>query len=349
MAEQFTGCVDGYQNGAIYGWAVDRSKGEGYVFVTAWVDGVEIGCTMTRHHRPDVQAALGVPAMSGFYLDLSNMGLPKWEIEVELRLPDGAALEQSPIRVRPEPAGRWQGRPTVAFMHIVKTAGTALRNAVSQNFRPSETAMLYWDPPGIAESDVKLMPARERAELKLVFGHFPYGIHRDLVAPYTYATFVRHPIARVISYYHHAIRMNMPHAFEGERRLTLPEMLEAGTNADMDNTMVRKFAGLQDWDLPCGGVTRDIYELAVENAGREFSFIGFQEHAEQDFPALFKFFGWDEPHAGWAVERANDGGYTSSLDERAEWVKAIVKFDAWDLLLYERLLKDRGERGRASG
>src|SRR4051794_10327190 len=96
--------------------------------------------------------------------------------------------------------------------------------------------------------------------------------------------------------------------------------------------MVRMFTGVEDEDCPPGSVTKEHFDLAVENAEKYFTFIAFQEKAAADCPALLRAFGWKATELG----RVNIGDYPHGAVDPS-WPRAIEALDKWDIRLYEHL------------
>src|SRR5205814_3759067 len=99
------------------------------------------------------------------------------------------------------PASDCPDKPTVLFMHIPKTAGSAFRRAISANYRESEIAYVYPTRPGFLVSDLRELPLEQRRAFRLVVGHFQFGVHEALPQDAQYITIVREPSTRVLSQY----------------------------------------------------------------------------------------------------------------------------------------------------
>jgi len=104
------------------------------------------------------------------------------------------------------------------FVHIPKTAGTSFRLAAEKVLGRNRIAYDYARRPETHRSVLRCvyeLPdlARLAQELNdssilLLGGHVHYRKYRSLVPPEQVVTFLRHPIARVVSEYHHFCRHN---------------------------------------------------------------------------------------------------------------------------------------------
>lgn len=94
------------------------------------------------------------------------------------------------------------------FLHVPKTAGTALRHSLSRHFEPDDLALCY----GRGEIEGKLQAALE-ARKKLIYGHIDFS-HLRAVAGwehYRLLAFFRHPVERCISTYIHFLHARDPY------------------------------------------------------------------------------------------------------------------------------------------
>ncbi len=115
------------------------------------------------------------------------------------------------------------------------------------------------------------MPVTRRsAALKLVFGHFHYGVDVQFGRPGKYLTCLRDTASRLTSNYHQHVRGG----FAGG--LSLLAYFNAWRPVDMDNYTVRLLAGLGH-SVKFGGVTQAHLELAKHNLTEGFAAFGLYE------------------------------------------------------------------------
>lgn len=193
------GRFDGIQDGRLYGWAVDPRYPTRPVFLSVWVNGDPVACTTAVHFRPDVADSQPNAANHAFYSDLGLLFPVETEALVDVRLPSGESLPGAPRTLRIAPQARPQ-RPTVLFMHIPKTAGTAFREVIAANYNHAEIAYLYPTIPGLLIKDLRDLPVEQRRSFRIVVGHFQFGMHEALPQECEYVTVVREPTARILSF-----------------------------------------------------------------------------------------------------------------------------------------------------
>ena len=117
---------------------------------------------------------------------------------------------------------------------------------------------------------------------------------------------------------------------------TLEEALEGRLTVDLDNLMVRCFAGVSETLFPPGTINAEIYELARHHAEKEFLFVGQQERLREAYSFLQSKLAWK-----WSLppEVMNRGSY--SREDAVTDVEAalIRRFNSWDFKLYEYILE----------
>jgi hypothetical protein len=314
-----TGRLDGEIQGEIYGWAVDSTQPSVAPRIEIYVENRPVGELNAVSYRPDVGS-------HGFWFDLTRCCPQARGVHVDARFSNGRPVEHSPVIVDIPAVPAMQNSEALLFMHIAKTGGTAFRKAILENYKQSEIACLYPNPPGLLYDDLRLLPLCQRANFRLIIGHFQYGIHSLLPQPSTYVTIVRDPVSRVISEfrYHRKNEDNSPQH--------LVALLEKEETVALDNLMVRCFSGVSERKVPPGHIDRHVYELAVHNLKTSFSFVGHQEDSETAYRILQERFHW-KPGPLEFVNRGPDGS-----SEHYESVRLTIEhFNRWDCQLYSAI------------
>jgi hypothetical protein len=326
MGQDLVGRLDGDVDGELYGWALDKRHVSIPPKVTFYVDERPVGEALSAHYRPDVKE-------HSFFFDLTECCAPRSAARVEAKFPDRTPLSNSPLKVKIPPRAAPLHSETILFMHIPKTAGTAFREAMIENYKYSQVAYLYPHPPGLLVSNLGLLPLEQRARFRIVMGHFQYGIHEFLPQQSTYVTIVRDPVERVVSHYHY-LRQTQPEiTFDGGVTLSLAEMLERGRTVNLDNLMVRCFSGVAENDVPPRCVDEGVYRLAIDHLRTRFKFVGYQDRTDEAYAALQSQFNWKARPSLEIVNKGERSGVT--LDEATR--AAIKRFNAWDCRLYSKI------------
>ncbi|MBV9499535.1 MAG: DUF4118 domain-containing protein [Acidobacteriaceae bacterium] len=329
------GHLDGVVDGEVYGWALDRDNPSVPLKVVIYINDQPVAETAAVYYRPDIAAQMNTSGRHGFYVDVTKYCPTETEAVIEARLGGPSLIANGPIKAQ-IPARPSQSTPTVLFMHIAKTAGTAFREAITANYKQAEIAYLYPDPPGFPLDYVTQLPWHQRSSFRLVIGHFVYGPHQWFREPSTYVTVVREPFSRVSSHYLYLCKTNPGAISEGGRLLDLIEALELRTTVDLDNALVRHFSGIDESEFPPGTVGYEAYDLAVHNLHTAFSLVGHRECAEESYRVMQERFGWT---AQSNLEVVNRNITTLDATQEKRIRQAVEYHNRWDYLLYTEILR----------
>lgn len=183
---------------------------------------------------------------------------------------------------------------TILFLHMPKTAGTTLSEILKRHYHP---AQIYNDEFSGNDGAFNFfsLPLQRRANIRLLWGHFSFGLHQYLPGPSTYFTFLRSPVERVISHYYYLL--NHPEMFWipeeiRQKNLTLHEVLERELIVDIKNMYTRLLAGLP-YLFPADGYREQHLEMAQYNLQHYFSVVGLVEQFDKSLLLLKKAYGWD--------------------------------------------------------
>ncbi len=330
------GSFDGIKDGEAFGWAIDADHPTRPVPVTVFVDGCPAARVRAVYYRSDLGEKMG-SAEHGFYVDLAEYFQTARETAIDVRLPNGCSLLGAPAVLQVPAIEPRKSRPTVLLMHIAKTAGTAFRDAITTNFLLSEIAFLYPNPPGLLVKDLRELSLEQLRVLRLVIGHFQFGIHEFLPQKSEYITVVREPAARILSQYRYLLQTDPDLATDRNGKpISLLELFEKRLTVNFDNTMVRHFSGVGECDLPPSTVTDSVLERAVKNLRSRFRFVGHQECSRQAYEWLCNHYSWRSTEP---LPEANLGKVRLEEKPGPELNAAIRHYNRWDYLLYDEILK----------
>lgn len=243
------------------------------------------------------------------------------------------------------------------FLHLPKTAGTTLESVIYAQFDESEAgashrpprwvmtgAYRYYDVLLLAENEVarffrgpeappsdELLALVRQPDVRVLMGHFWFGIHELLPAPSTYVTMLRDPVERVTSLYHHLLEHpdNTPYHEELMRYADTLErfVLDAGCK-EADNDQTRRISGE---DPPFGGCDAALLERAKSNLATHFSVVGITERFDESLMLMIRTLGWDRisAYVPRFVNPKRRGAAPSS-----EAIDAVVGRNRFDIELY---------------
>jgi hypothetical protein len=232
----------------------------------------------------------------------------------------------------------------IAFVHIPKTAGTALNSMLARQYSPDEVhevmmrGMSWVVPrpvlvprPLISFSKLRRLKAalRDRRRVHLVRGHFDLSIMDVLPSDARFFTMLRDPVERAISHYYHYRRMTSDPTHALAMRSTLSEWVSARGLVEMDNGQTRRLAG--EMDLPCGRVTPRTLDRAKSNLAERFAVVGLTERFDESLVLLQRAFGW--PRHGFPARNVGDNRPPRAA-LGGETLRAIEECNRFDLDLY---------------
>lgn len=185
--------------------------------------------------------------------------------------------------------------PTVIFLHIPKTAGTTMHSIFEKQYPPAALYSTYPanHPHGSLEEYAALPPER-KAEIRVLLGHFSYGVHEMVPAPYVYITILREPIDRMISNFYHIKRDPNHGLYElvSSGQMDMKAYVEHMVyDLTMDNEQTRMFAG--NWDgRGHGPCTDSMLETAKANLRDHFSVVGVTNRFDETYLLSKRLLGW---------------------------------------------------------
>jgi hypothetical protein len=119
---------------------------------------------------------------------------------------------------------------TLIFVHVAKTGGLSLRNAMagpSTVVIPHTASLNEW--------------GEKASNATIAVGHIPYGLHTYLnkSREYDYLTILRHPVERVLSKYYYTYKTK-----ELISNNSIPEFMVGYFYCVVQNLMVKQLAGI---------------------------------------------------------------------------------------------------------
>ncbi|MEE8576077.1 MAG: sulfotransferase family 2 domain-containing protein [candidate division Zixibacteria bacterium] len=215
------------------------------------------------------------------------------------------------------------------FLHIPKAGGTTFYDIIYRNFAYRKVAKI--DGTQVAESiaDLSAQPMAVKKRFDSVIGHFTFGFHQQFSGKYTYITFLRDPVSRVVSLFNHIknVSHHPLHEVVASKGMDIHSFATSDLTREIDNDQVRRIAGsnaevMADTDLA----------QAVENLERSFAFVGVSEEYDQSLVLLRRLFPrWDVRYVARNIGRADIG---SSQQVHEKTLENIERRNRLDVALY---------------
>ncbi len=220
------------------------------------------------------------------------------------------------------------------FLHIPKTGGTTLNGLLQSNYPGVRIRLMH---SRLDEENFLSLPETEKKEYRILSGHFPYGLHRDLpFRSWRYLTLLRDPADRIASFYFHILRSPSDYLYKltQEPGLSLEAFAQSRFSRELDNFQVRMLSDTMDKAF--GTVTEADLEKASRILSEQMSAFGVLERFDDTVRHFSEVFNWRvldyvPLNGGWE----NNMGFQMSLSTR----QVIMKANALDAELYQRARK----------
>jgi hypothetical protein len=184
--------------------------------------------------------------------------------------------------------------------HIPKCAGTSVANLIEQQYPPEDVfrGSLY---------ELIRLGQKRRDEIKVLSGHYHYGIHGIFNKQVKSFVFLRSPADRVQSY-----------------------LSRRSVDVACDNGMVRTLSGEL---APFGKCTKGMLEKAKQHLN-SYAFVGFVENLNDDIKEMNELFGWSG-EVGCLNKTAHKKDYP---------VVSMTELNKLDIELYNYAVSNRPQR-----
>lgn len=140
------------------------------------------------------------------------------------------------------------------FLHLPKTGGSTLTTLLRwQNRSPQPDEIARFITVERTFEEIDRLPLEQRATLRLLVGHFAYGVHEYVPKPCSYITIVREPVHRVISLYRYVLSAPSHHLHQTliSSSMSLEDYVGSGIHRfQTENALTRQLVGRDEEDNP---------------------------------------------------------------------------------------------------
>ena len=216
-----------------------------------------------------------------------------------------------------------ENKRVLIFSHIPKTAGTTLRTIISQQY-PGRVIYTFRDE---TESIAlfRELPEDNRAKIRVLQGHKPFGIHEYLQVPVDYITMLREPVDRVISFYYWILRWPSNDLYEKVRSMSLGDFADSRL-PQVVNQQTEFVSGLSN------NSTAEALNVAKRNLALHYTAFGIAENFDESLLLFKRLLGWENIY--YASQHVAKNRPAKREIPRAA-IKLIEKHNFFDMELYE--------------
>ena len=187
---------------------------------------------------------------------------------------------------------------TLVFIHMPKAAGSTLQRIIDCQYRGQKTFDI--DGNGVTNVQASIDRLRslseaERAELRCVKGHIPFGVGQWLKSPVQYISMLREPVARAISDYNFTVSTPEHSLYKevNEKGMSLLQYVELRAQLGLANLYTRLLSGCVHWEnlMLSDALSQNALEIAKENV-RKCAAVGITERFDESILLFKKKLGW---------------------------------------------------------
>ena len=216
------------------------------------------------------------------------------------------------------------------YLHIPKTGGTTVRSIIERLYEGSALFTVYDDSPSHnSMSDLDSLSSEARKSIQIYCGHVSYGFHQPAGVKPNYTALLRHPIDRVLSFYHHTMTYDSEWK---DKPVSLVKFIHS-KNPQMNNHQTRIVSGM---GAPFNQCPEEMLWKAIENIEKEFLFVGVSELFDESLLVLSETVGWSDPF--YIKENVSKGRPVAEYFSQME-INVIKNHNQLDLLLYAYVKK----------
>jgi hypothetical protein len=215
------------------------------------------------------------------------------------------------------------------FLHLPRTAGTTFASILRRLYGPDAVLELYGAGP---EEGWDALAPEAAARIRVVTGHFAFGVHERLPQPSRYITFLRDPVDRVISHYRYVRSQPGHDLHDAAMRFGLAEYVESCGAYEPNNDQTRLWAGTE-----LGPSNAEMLPAAERNLAG--AVIGLTEAFDASIVSMSRTFGWRLPF--YVRRNATPDASSGALDPEVR--EHIRSRNALDAELYDHAVERFGQ------
>ncbi|MBK1987110.1 sulfotransferase family 2 domain-containing protein [Sphaerospermopsis aphanizomenoides BCCUSP55] len=213
----------------------------------------------------------------------------------------------------------------IIFLHIPKAGGTTINGIINQQYKKQLTFRF----DGIENRHILAeLGSDKRSKLKLIRGHFAFGLHEFLSCPATYFTLLRNPVSRTISHYNYLCRSSSVTNHERVKSMSLKEYILSDLSDN--NLQTRMIFGLSKNHV---SNDEEILTVAKHNLENKFSVVGLVERFDETLVLLRNAFNWRPPLYVQQNITPQQQALKNNIDD--DIIDIIKQQNSLDMALYE--------------
>lgn len=202
-----------------------------------------------------------------------------------------------------------------------KVGGSTMSTILRRQYKPHEVDSHY-----LTEDLSKKLTKLNHESIKVIHGHYYYGLHQHFKRPYSYFTILRDPIDRTVSLYYY-LRSIEGKDYDKYREMTLQQFVENKIEANIQTILL------------AGEDGKESLLKAVRNLTKMCDVVGTTDQFNETLYLLKKRYSWQDVF----YEKVNVTKQRKQLTQiPQETIEKIKEVHYKDVILYhfaEKIMK----------
>jgi len=184
----------------------------------------------------------------------------------------------------------------LVFFHVPKAGGSTLKEIIFRQYPRGTATWISFQRPEMVQAFLSQTP-EERARMRCLMGHIPYGFHTELPQPAFLFTMLRDPVSRFFSEYRYMLSFDREGAWRppGGAMDSLRAFLDyrIETNAmEVQTAMISGYFPGVGVQPPFEPLPADALEKAKAHIRDHFGLVGVTDRFDETMLLLKQALGW---------------------------------------------------------
>lgn len=199
-----------------------------------------------------------------------------------------------------------------------------LHSIIEKQYKSDE----FFNAKSTAVAETLRDKSEELDPLRILKGHFQFGMHDLWEDDFEYFTILRDPLKRLISSYYFILETEdhyLHHELK-QKNLSFYEYVTSGIVSNTENMMVRLISGFKD--VPFGSLTSEHLEVAKSNLVNHFPIFGPLDEFDKILVLLAKRYTWNVSYYQRINETKSKVEAPALSPDQLNHVKSLIQLDA---------------------